>query len=341
MWDFFIFSHMRKYTLKLAVLAAFLAASACKNAGKAEMASANIEDSAPADEVELHVSRDTLRSTLEYLASDELHGRLAGSEGIEKAAEKIEGVFRRSHLQPYFKTYRDSFPVGDKQAFNIVGIVEGNDPKLKDEYVILGAHYDHIGEAKAVDGDTIANGANDNAAGTVAVLEIAKKFAALDNNKRSVMFILFSAEEEGLVGSSYIAKELKEKGLNLYAMLNLEMIGVPMKDKQYEAYITGYDKSNMAEKLNDYAGKEVAGFLPQAKEYQLFSRSDNYSFFNEFHVPAQTLSTFDFTNYDYYHHVSDEADQLDIPHMASFIEDLFPAVYAMANTEEQEIKLKE
>ncbi len=327
--------------MKLAVLAAFITVSACKNAEKTEMASAGMEERVAAENVQLNVSLDTIKSTLKYLASDELHGRKAGSEGIEKAAEKIEGVFRRNHIQPYFETYRDSFPVEDKKAFNLVGVVEGNDPELKDQYIIVGAHYDHIGEAKAVEGDTIANGANDNAAGTVAVLELAKKFAALNNNSRSVMFILFSAEEEGLVGSSYIARELKAKGLNLYAMLNLEMIGVPMKDKKYEAYITGYDRSNMAEKLNEYAGKEIAGFLPQAKEYQLFSRSDNYSFFNEFHVPAQTLSTFDFTNYDYYHHVSDEASQLDFEHMAGLIEDLFPAVYAMANTKEQEIKLKE
>ena len=81
---------------------------------------------------------------MEYLASDELQGRATGSEGIEKAAVYIENYFKSNNIKPYFETYRDTFQLGEITGYNIIGVIEGNDPKLKDEYVILGGHYDHI-----------------------------------------------------------------------------------------------------------------------------------------------------------------------------------------------------
>ncbi|MFD1096858.1 M20/M25/M40 family metallo-hydrolase [Salegentibacter chungangensis] len=287
------------------------------------------------------VSQEEVSKSLHYLASDELSGRETGSEGIEKAAVYIENVFKESGVKPYFETYRDSFTVKGTAAYNVVGMVEGNDPELKDEFIIIGAHYDHIGNGREVEGDVIANGANDNAAGTVAVLELARKFAKTNENKRSVLFILFSAEEKGLLGSKHIAEKLKEQELDLYTMFNLEMIGVPMQDKPYQAYITGYEKSNMAGKFNEYSGAEVLGMLPKAKEYKLFFRSDNHPFYEAFQVPAQTISTFDFTNYDYYHHVSDEASGLDTAHMAGLIENIYPGLLKMSQTVEREIKLNQ
>jgi Zn-dependent M28 family amino/carboxypeptidase len=247
-----------------------------------------------------------VESSLTYLASDELEGRETGSVGIEKAAVYIENIFKEHNLKPYFKTYRDSFNLKNYVGYNVVGYLPGNDPKLKNEFVILGAHYDHIGiAAKKVDQDSIANGANDDASGTVAVLEWAKYFAKVNNNKRSLLFTLYSAEEKGLKGSEHLAKKLKDANLDVYTMINFEMIGVPRAEGEAMAYITGYDLSNMAEKLNGYIGEEIVGFLPQAKEYNLFKRSDNYPFYNEFKIPAQAISTFDFTNFDYYHHVDD------------------------------------
>ncbi|GAL62396.1 M20/M25/M40 family metallo-hydrolase [Algibacter lectus] len=109
----------------------------------------------------------------------------------------------------------------------MVGYIEGNDPGLKDEFVILGAHYDHIGTAKEVNGDVIANGANDDASGTVAVMEWAKYFSQTKTNKRSVLFTLYAAEEMGLKGSGHLAERLKSDSLNVYTMINFEMIGVP------------------------------------------------------------------------------------------------------------------
>lgn len=287
------------------------------------------------------------------MASDELLGREAGSDGIEKAAVYLEKQMKANGVQPYFKTYRDTFEFQDTRAakegeipktvkaFNVVGVVEGNDPKLKNEFILLGAHYDHIGFGKVVNGDSIANGANDNAAGTSAVLALANYFAKNKSNKRSIVFALFSSEEKGLLGSKHLAEKLKEEKFNLYAMVNFEMIGVPMKDRDYEAYLTGFEASNMADKINEYAGSKLLGFLPQAKEYQLFMRSDNYPFYEQFKLPAQTISTFDFTNYDYYHHVDDEAVLMDYEHMANLVTKMIPVIEKMSNTPTQDIKLYE
>jgi len=288
------------------------------------------------------ITSTQVQETVSYLASDSIKGRETGSEGIEKCATMIENKFKEFGINSYYDTYRDNFKVEDLDAFNVIGFIEGNDPKLKNEVIILSAHYDHIGNrAKTVDNDSIANGANDNAAGTSAVIALANYFAAKKNNKRSIMFALFSAEERGLLGSKHLAERLKAEEINLYAMVNFEMIGVPMKDKDYVAYLTGYDLSNMAEKMNEYTNSNLLGLLPKAKEFNLFKRSDNHPFYKEFNLPSQTISTFDFTNYEYYHHVDDEAEKIDYEHMADLINKIIPAIETMSNTPTMEIKMNE
>ena len=302
----------------------------------------NISCAQSSKDAAIKTSAEEIQEDINFLASDELAGRETGTEGIEKAAVFIEEHFNEIGLVPFYDSYRDNFTVGDTKGFNLVGLLEGNDENLKNEYIIIGAHYDHIGNAKEVDGDVIANGANDNAAGTVGVMQLAKLMAEENNNKRSVLFVLFSAEEKGLKGSAHLAERLKSENLDLYAMINLEMIGVPMKAKDYMAYITGYEMSNLAEKFNDYSGGEkVLGFLPQAQQMNLFQRSDNYPFYKEFGVPSQTICTFDFSNYQYYHHVDDEAELMDAEHMANLIENLAPALQKMTNTAEKEIQMTE
>ncbi|MCB0373009.1 MAG: M20/M25/M40 family metallo-hydrolase [Muricauda sp.] len=278
---------------------------------------------------------------MNYLASNDMKGRDTGSEGIEMAAKYIENYFRSYQLKPYFETYRDTLSNFNKPAYNIVGVVEGNDPELKKEYILIGAHYDHIGIVKMENGDAIANGANDNASGTTTVLEFARYFGTRKTNKRTLIFALFSAEEKGLLGAKHLAKKLKEANLNLYAMLNFEMTGVPMKDKDYFMYITGYNMSNLAEVSNGYAKENLVGFLPTAKEYNLFQRSDNYAFHLEFGFPAHTFCTFDFTNFDHYHKVGDEADVMDFEHMATLVNKTIPVLKGIANAPIQEIKLNE
>ncbi|WP_222984949.1 M28 family metallopeptidase [Flagellimonas meishanensis] len=276
---------------------------------------------------------------MNFLASDDLKGRDSGSEGIEMAAKYIENYFKSYGLAPYFESYRDTLSNFKKPSYNIVGIVEGSDSILKNEYIVIGAHYDHIGTIAPENGDYIANGANDNASGTTSVLEMARYFGTEKTNKRSLIFALFSAEEKGLLGSEHLAKKLKEQELNLYAMLNFEMTGVPLRGRDYFVYITGYEKSNLAEVSNTYAGENLVGFLPTAKEYSLFQRSDNYPFHKEFGVPSHTYCTFDFTNFDHYHKVGDEADIMDFEHMATLVNKMLPVLEGIANAPTQEIKM--
>ena len=293
----------------------------------------------PKQNIEITKAQE-VEELMRFLASDDLKGRDTGTQGISDAAAFIENKFKSFGLKPFFKTYRDSFKVRDLEAFNVVGFIEGNDPNLKKEIIILGAHYDHIGFGKKVGIDSIANGANDNATGTTAVISLARHFSQKKNNKRSFIFALFSAEEKGLLGAKHLAKKLKDQNIDLYTMVNFEMLGVPMKDKDYEAYLTGYDLSNMAEKINEYTGTKLVGLLPKAQEFRLFMRSDNHAFYKEFALPSQTISTFDFTNFNHYHKVGDEVELMDFEHMAKLINHIAPALETMSNTPKKEIKMR-
>ena len=351
---------MLKKILGLGILVSIIACSSTKvtdaNSGKPDEAPTQTEVIGEAEVVEntsevvIHeenaeisneVSANEMKTIVSYLASDALAGRDTGSAGIDKAAAYIADNLKINGVGPYYCTYRDVFDVNGKEAFNVIGLLEGTDPVLRDEYVVIGAHYDHIGKGKQVGDDVIANGANDNAAGTAAVMQMAKYFSKVKRNKRSIVFVLFAAEEKGLLGSKHLAKQMKEAGRDVYTMLNFEMIGVPLVGKNYTAYVTGYHKSNLAEKMNAYSGASLVGYLPQAKEYQLFSRSDNYPFYEEFNIPAQTFCNFDFTNFDYYHHVDDEVDKLDFNHMASFVNTYLPAIEKVVNSTPNEIRLND
>lgn len=296
-----------------------------------------IEDNDNSSDI-LFSTADNMASLMEYLASDELEGRGSGSEGISKAAEFIEGILKNNGIDPYFESYKDTLENYEGIAYNVLGVLEGTDPNLKKEYLVLGAHYDHLGIVNPENGDAIANGANDNASGTSTLLELARYFGKEKSNKRSLIFAFFSAEEKGLLGSRHLAKILKEEGLDLYAMLNYEMVGVPMVGKDHLVYLTGYELTNMAEVSNSYAGEKVVGFLPQAKEFNLFKRSDNYAFYQEFNIPSQTYSTFDFTNFPYYHKVDDEPAEMDFEHMANVVNKMIPIVRGIANSTDREIK---
>ncbi|KEZ92002.1 M20/M25/M40 family metallo-hydrolase [Nonlabens ulvanivorans] len=275
-----------------------------------------------------------IAADVSFLASDDLEGRDTGSDGILAAAKYLQNRLHEIGLQPYKGDFFDDFDAKGAQAFNVVGMLPGTDGVLKDEIVVIGAHYDHIGFMKAVAGDSLANGANDNATGTASVLAIAQALKQVDFNRRTVVFALFSAEEKGLLGSKHLAKRMKAEKENVVAMLNFEMIGTPMVGREYIAYITGHDKSNMASVFNAANNNRlVTGKLDKAVEYNLFMRSDNYPFFNEFQVPAQTFSTFDFTNFKYYHQPGDEVSEVNAPHMAAVVDAVMPGIMAVVNDE--------
>jgi len=323
-----------KKTLLILVVAVFMSCSGSKKA-------AEDEKGKEGSNFRPDITQQDIKVSMEYLASDELEGRATGTVGIEKAAVFIENYFKDNGIKPYFETYRDTFNLGDIVGYNIVGMIEGNDPKLKNEFIILGGHYDHLGEGKEVNGDIIANGANDDASGTIAAMEFGKYFAKSKTNKRSILITLYAAEEMGLKGSGHLAERLKAKSMNAYTMINFEMIGVPRAAELSMAYMSGYNRSNFAEILNNYAGEDVVGFFPKAKEFNLFMRSDNFPFFKELNIPAHAISTFDFTNFDYYHHVDDEADKMDYKHMANFINKMIPALEGMMNSETKEVTLND
>lgn len=286
------------------------------------------------------VEEKSVAATLKFLSSDDLKGRNTGSEGAEMAARYLEDVLSKNGVKPYFRTYRDTLTNYTKPAYNIVGYIEGTDPVLKNEFVVIGAHYDHIGITdKPVNDDYIYNGADDNATGTTTVAELVNYFGKAKSNKRSILFCFFSAEEVGLLGSQHLAQKLKAQNFNIYTMLNFEMTGVPL-GHDLLAFITGYGRSNMADKFNEYGGKKLIGSNEFEMKYQLFRQSDNYPFFLEFNVPAHTLSTTEMSTFKFYHQLGDEFGAMDTAHMTNFIQVMLPVVEKMVNAPTHEIVLK-
>lgn len=318
------------------ILTAALFIASCgvqKEVAKLDKAASSVSSVLPTVKIP-KASATQMAADVAYLASDDLQGRDTGSEGILEAAKYLQNRLHEMGIAPYRGDFMDDFKVKDASAFNVVGILPGTDGELKQEIVVIGAHYDHIGFITAVAGDSIANGANDNASGTASVLAIAQALKTIDFNRRTVVFALFSAEEKGLLGSKHLAKRMKAEKENVVAMVNFEMTGTPMIGREYIAYLTGYDKSNMGDVFNA-ANRDmtVTGKLLEAAEMNLFMRSDNYPFFEEFQVPSQTFCTFDFTNFKYYHQPGDEISEVNATHMANVVDAIMPGIMAVLNDE--------
>lgn len=208
-----------------------------------------------------------------------------------------------------------------KKLNNVVGVLKGK--SQPNEYVVFSGHYDHLGVGSPAEGeahdatDSIYNGANDDAAGTTAVILLAEYFKKMNNNERSIIFTAFVAEELGGYGSKYFSKQLDPE--QVVAMFNLEMIGTESKWGKNSAYITGYDKSNMGEILQKNLEGSVFKFHPDPyPEQQLFYRSDNATL-ARLGVPAHTISTSKMDNEPNYHKASDEIETLDMNNMTEII----------------------
>jgi hypothetical protein len=211
--------------------------------------------------------------------------------------------------------------IDKKELNNVVGVLPG---KTKpQEYVIFSAHYDHLGVGSPAEGephtgsDSIYNGANDDAAGSTAVIMLARYFKHLNNNERTLIFTTFVAEEVGGFGAQYFSKQLKPE--NVVAMFNIEMIGTESKWGTNSAYITGFDKTNMGEILQKNLKGTSFTFHPDPyPDQQLFYRSDNATLARQ-GVPAHTISTSKMDSEPNYHKVSDEIGTLDMNNMAAII----------------------
>jgi hypothetical protein len=199
--------------------------------------------------------------------------------------------------------------------FNVAGIIPG---KTKpNEYVIFSGHYDHLGIIEPVKGDSIANGADDDASGTTAVISLARYYKKLHNNARTLIFVAFTAEEIGEFGSQYFAKTVDPD--KVVAMFNIEMIGKASKFGKNSAFITGYERSDFGKILQKNLKKTAFKFYPDPyPDQQLFYRSDNASL-AEVGVPAHTISTDQIDIDKLYHTVGDEFSTLDVSNITSTI----------------------
>lgn len=199
---------------------------------------------------------------------------------------------------------------------NVIGVLPGK--SKKDEYVIFSAHYDHLGIGKPdATGDSIYNGANDDAAGTTAVIMLADYFSRISNNERTLIFVAFTGEEIGGFGSQYFSKQIDPA--KVVAMFNIEMIGTQSKWGSNSAYITGYEKSDFGKILQSNLKGSDFHFEPDPyPEQNLFYRSDNATL-AALGVPAHTISTSKMDNEPNYHKQSDEVKTLDMENMARII----------------------
>ena len=206
--------------------------------------------------------------------------------------------------------------IEEKPLSNIIGVLPGK--SLKNEYVVFSAHYDHLGIGKPDEkGDSIYNGANDDASGTSAVIMLARYFSKLNNNNRTLIFVAFTAEEIGGFGSQYFSKHVDPD--KTVAMFNIEMIGTESNWGKNSAYITGYEKSDFGKILQKNLEGSNFKFEPDPYTKQnLFYRSDNATL-AAFGVPAHTISTSKMDSEPNYHKQSDGIETLDMNNMAEII----------------------
>jgi hypothetical protein len=207
-----------------------------------------------------------------------------------------------------------SADVLERPLMNVVGQIPG---RRSDQYVLFSAHYDHLGIVRALYGDTIANGANDDASGVAAVTELAKHFRSLGTPERTLVFAAFTAEELGGFGSTYFSSRLDPD--QIVAMFNIEMIGKPAVEGPNTAWITGFERSSFGEILQQAVeGTRYRFYADPYPQLGLFYRSDNRTL-AALGVPAHSISTTPIDVDRDYHQPSDELQTLDLDHLTNTI----------------------
>jgi Zn-dependent M28 family amino/carboxypeptidase len=303
------------------------------------------------------ISADCLRGNLSFLSSDLLAGRWTPSAGLDIAAEFIASRFRAAGLEP--GNGREYFQVADLTELakksgelrgrvidhpvigrNVVGVLRGSDPELRNTYLIVSAHYDHIGTLETSgklsndkaekNGDRIFNGANDDGSGTVSVIEIASAFAKMKvRPKRSIVFIAFCGEELGELGSLYYTQHPLFPLKQTIADINLEQVGRSDSDiGKGNASTNGYGYTTMTPLFEKAARLSGVSMVKTKESDQYFPASDNYRF-AQVGIPDLTVATsFEFPDY---HGLKDEWQKIDFPEMVKVDRLIARVVWTVAN----------
>lgn len=236
--------------------------------------------------------------------------------GMFKSSNTI--VFILGIVMPSTFTITAENNITEQKLANVIGILPGK--SKKNEYVIFSGHYDHVGVGQPVHGDSIYNGANDDAAGITAVIMLAQYFKKLKDNERTIIFAAFTAEEVGGFGASYFSKQFDPA--TVMAMFNIEMIGTESKWGRNSAYITGFEKTDMGQILQKNLAGSAFTFYPDPYPGErLFYRSDNATL-ARLGVPAHTISTSKMDVEPNYHKVSDQLETLDLDNMVKIIQSI-------------------
>ena len=277
-----------------------------------------------------------IRAELGFLASDAMQGRGSGSGYERLAAEYIGSQFRQFGLEPggdTATTGQQSFVqravLSATVTWNAVGLLRGSDPTAAKEAIILSAHLDHLGttENAAPGTDAIFNGADDDASGCVAVLELARALASGKRPNRTIYFICFGSEERGGYGAQYFVAHSPIALEQIVADVTFEMLGRPdSKVPANTLWLTGYERSTLGPELAKHGALLVADPHPQEN---FFQRSDNYTLALR-GVVAHTVSSFGL--HTDYHRPSDDISKIDFGFMTRAIVSLIKPIRWLADS---------
>jgi hypothetical protein len=281
------------------------------------------------------IREQDIRAALNFLASDAMQGRGSGTIYERIAAEYIGSRFQQFGLEPGGdtdsagnKSFVQRVPVqtaASGATWNVIGILRGSHPT---EAIMLSAHIDHLGINEAVTGDDkIFNGADDDASGCVAVLELARALASGKKPRRTIYFVGFGSEERRGSGSRHFIDNPPVPLTQIVADLQFEMLGRPdAKVAAGTLWLTGFKRSNLGPELAKHGAALVADPHP---EQRFFQRSDNYPLALR-GVIAHTISSYGL--HTDYHRVSDDVSKIDFPFMTRSINSLVKPIQWLANS---------
>jgi len=288
------------------------------------------------------VSEPSIRKYMQALASDEMRGRGSATPDELAAAKYIASQLKLLRIEPagddggylqsakFMRRQRGAPNAAPTEAVttNVVGILRGSDAKLAKETVLLSAHLDHLGIGREVAGDSIYNGADDDASGVTAVLELAEALSTGPKPKRTVVFALFGSEEIGGYGARYFQEHPPVPIESFVANLEFEMIGrADGAVAPHTLWLTGYERSNLGPELAAHGARLVADPHP---EQNFFQRSDNYVLARK-GIIAHTVSSYGL--HSDYHRPSDDLAHIDFPHMTESIASMVEPVKWLVNTD--------